>query len=70
MTNYYFSLIPQVCISAVFVTVTVCVMSILLAATRRVIRGLNTPKQAKNIEGKKWKTKRIEVSKDAEKKEA
>lgn len=70
MTNYYFSLIPQVCISAVFVTVTVCVMSILLAATRRVIRGLNTPKQAKNIESKKWKTKRIEVSKDAEKKEA
>ena len=70
MTNYYFSLIPGVCISAIFITVTVCIMSIMVAATRRAIRGLNTPKPAKHLESKKWKTKRIEVSKDAEKKEA
>ena len=70
MTNYYFSLIPSVCISAVFITVTVCIMSIMVAATRRAIRGLNTPKTAKHIESKKWKTKKIEVNKEPEKKEA
>lgn len=70
MTNYYFSLIPEVCISAVFITVTVCIMSIMVAATRRAIRALNTPKQAKHVEGKKWKTKKIEVNKEPEKKEA
>lgn len=70
MTNYYFSLIPTVCISAIFVMLTVCIMSIMLATTRRIIRALNTPKQAKHVEGKKWKTKKIEVSKEPEKKEA
>ena len=57
MTNYYFSLIPTVCIS-------------MIAATRRIIRALNTPKQAKHVENKKWKTKKIEVNKEPEKKEA
>lgn len=70
MTNYYFSLIPTVCISAIFIMLTVCIMSIMLAATRRIIRGLNAPKQTKHVEGKKWKTKKIEVNKEPEKKEA
>ena len=64
----YFDLISQVCISAVLVTVTMCRMLIMISATRRVIRGLNTPKQAKKVEGKHWeKRKNIEVKKDDEK---
>ena len=68
--NYYFSLIPTVCISAIFVMLTVCIMSIMLAATRRVIRALNEPKHAKNVERETVENKKIKVSKEPEKKEA
>lgn len=70
MMNYYFSLISTVCMSAVLITITVCIMSMMIAAARRVIRALNTPKPCKHVEGKKWKTNNIEINKTADKKEA
>lgn len=73
MMNYYFDLIPKVCISAIFIMTTVCIMSIMLAMTRKVIRALYAPKPCKHVEGKHWdKRKKIEVKKDddKEKKEA
>lgn len=59
---YYFDLVPQVCISFLFVLVTVCIGSILLSATLRVNRFLQRDKN-KNKKPMAWETRKIETTK-------
>ena len=59
---YYFDLVPQVCISFLFVLVTVCIGSILLSATLRVNRFLRRDKN-KNKKAMTWETRKIETTK-------
>lgn len=64
---YYFDLVPQVCISFLFIMATICVGSILLSATLRVNRFLRRDK----IRYKKpmaWETRKIETTKHEDKK--
>lgn len=71
MLRYVMDLVPGICISAVFVTVTVCLISMLISLTLRCNHILmHKEPKAKNMKGKKWKTKKIEVNKTDEKKEA
>lgn len=68
---YYFNLVPQVCISFLFIMTTICIGSILLSATLRVNRFLQRDK-IRNKKPVAWETRKIETTKtdDSKKKGA